>query len=61
MIKDERKKIHRMYEEYKEMFKHPVSMMDEVLDYPEGEERDFYVAMINFFMHQKQQIGRAHV
>lgn len=49
------KEIHRMYEKCKKVFEPSISAFDEISNIEEGDEREFYVALLNFFTQQKQR------
>ncbi|MDE6014228.1 MAG: hypothetical protein K2H41_00815 [Acetatifactor sp.] len=49
------KEIHRIYEECKKVFEPSISAFDEIPNIEEGVEREFYVAVLNFFTQQKQR------
>lgn len=54
-VTEKTKEIHRMYEECKKVFEPSISLLDELPNIEEGDEREFYVTLLNFFTQQKQR------
>lgn len=49
------KQIHKIYEESQKLVEESMGKMNELSEIEDTSEKEFYVAMRNFFMQQKQK------